>query len=386
MGNSSAASLGSFRDEGCEAKFLKAVFYLFLFVSCVSFTLEVQESAWFSLLFLLIKSALLAVYVLLSLVFSKHVDRYVLFVLIAGGLSFFSYEKVFPYSLFLILATAVSERSHKFIEDMFCRGAIVVFCVCLSVFFLSFVGLIESKTFVNTLGHAQEERNSLGFFNPNPASLLLLSVVLIFYLFERYFWFWVSFLAFCFFSVWLFSRTYVFIACLLPLFYFIRLCRLSVALNIVSVFIVLMIPLFVINFSEYRPIYVAGVDINSYLSNRLYVVSESFSAGGGVSLFPSSNFVTVDPGLINFLGGGGVLMYLMFSAVLIFALARRPGKKLSLLAFVFLLVNLSENIFSPYNLLSILFFVSILKKTYGCFRVTKEKNINSELLVGAWRH
>lgn len=376
--------VGRLNEESGEGTLLRVIFYLFILSSVLSFTLEVQSSASWNGLFFGLKIAMLFLYVLGSLVCSEHLEKYLLIGFLFGFFALFASDKVLPYMLFVMISLALSDRSHGFLERMFCRAAVLVLCGCLAVFALSFLGIIDSKVFVNTLGYAQEERNSLGFFNPNPASLLLLSVMTIFFVYGRYWYFYISLIVFFVFSIWLFSRTYLLVACLFPFILLLGRLRLSVFFNIFSVCSILIVPIFALGFAEYRTITVAGVDLNAYLSNRLYVISESFSSGGGVALFPNSGFVTVDPGLMNMLGGGGLLLYLLFSAVLISAISYRPGYRLSLLVLIFVLINLSENIFSPYNLLSLAFLAFVIKKFSWC--VDDEKNYDTELFIGVRRN
>ncbi|MGV2837212.1 hypothetical protein, partial [Pseudomonas shirazensis] len=56
--------------------------------------------------------------------------------------------------------------------------------------------VIERRVFVNTLGFALEVRDALGFYNPNPASLLLLSCVLVFLALDKRLYFFIAILFF----------------------------------------------------------------------------------------------------------------------------------------------------------------------------------------------
>jgi len=364
--------LGRLNEEGCEGEALKFVFYVFILSSVAFYTFEVQSSVFLSRFFFAIKTAMLCLFVLGSFVFSANAKKYLLVGLLLGFLAFFASDKILPYILFVMLSLALSDRTHGFLEGIFCRAAVLVLCGCSVVALSSFLGILESKVFVNTLGYAQEERNSLGFYNPNPASLLLISAVTIFFLYGRYWYFAISLVIFFIFSIWLFSRTYLLVGFLFPILFILRRWPFSIFFNAFSVVAILVVPIISVILNEYRAFYVAGVDINAYLSNRLYVISESFSSSGGMSFFPNSKFLTVDPGLINLLGGGGLILYMVFAAILVSSIACRPGYQLSVLAFIYLLINFSENIFSPYNLLSLAFLSLLFKKNCWCIR--HEKN------------
>lgn len=358
-----------------EAAFSKVLFCLFIFVSCLSYTYNVQQDSLLAFVVLLAKLFLAIGYIISSAFLVNCLVIWALWGLFLSSVCiFFQSSALMSYALFFFMSYAIAIRSERDVADNFILAAKLVLLTVSSVMVLALLGFLETKIFFNGLGFAQQERNALGFYNPNPASLLLLSTVFVFFVYERIVWFWVAIGLFAFFSMWLYSRTYISLACLFPFFYLLRRLRACVLLNAVSVVLVVLTPLVAFFFVNYKSVYFFGVDLNAFLSNRLYMISQSFSAAGGINFFPSRDFLTIDPGLINLLGNSGLLIYLLFSFFVVLALIYNSVGAFSVVSFSFLLINLSENIFSPYNLLSLLFLVGLINKFSGGDYVQEHNN------------
>jgi len=120
--------------------------------------------------------------------------------------------------------------------------------------------------------------------------------------------------------------------------------------------------------------YVFGVDANALLSDRLNVIKLAFESPGGLNYIPSADFLTIDPGFINFLGYFGVILYYILLGLSLAAIVneRRGGVLITMI--VFLLSNFTENAISPYNLMSLLFFVVIFESLRNGRRSPRVEN------------
>uniref|UniRef100_UPI0022EC6DEC hypothetical protein n=1 Tax=Pseudomonas sp. VB3 TaxID=2994641 RepID=UPI0022EC6DEC len=231
--------------------------------------------------------------------------------------------------------------------------------------------------FINTLGFAFEVRDAFGFYNPNPASLLLLSCVLVFLALDRKFMFLFCMLLFWLCQIWLGSRTYIAVSAVVFLLYFIRgqvnLLKLGAIFLMVVVAIFPLLVFWVTNANDFH---LGGVDVNALLSDRLSVMKQSFESVGGVNYFPSLAFVTIDPGFINLLGYMGMFIYYVVWIVVMITLFKiRHGQEV-IVVIAFVLSNFTENAISPYNLLSLLFFVLVFKALRG--KVMSLREVESE--------
>lgn len=357
-----------------KVSLLRALFVLFFLSSIVAYTYTVQSNQDWVLALLLVRWGLLFSFCLLCLLFSKNVIFYL--VLIGGAvvLSLVGEREHISYLALIIFSYAVSEQKNNDVASLFLKAAhINLLGICL-VFTLSFLGVLESTVFINTLGFAFEKRDGLGFYNPNPASLLLLSCVVVFSAFGKSGMFFLSLMLFWFFQIWLGSRTYIVVSVLVCLVFFIRGRIVLLRFFCFSLVCVLAaLPMLVVWVSNSAGFNLLGVDVNALLSDRLNVMRLVFENSGGLSSFPSDEFIAIDPGFINLLGYIGVLLYYFFLIGFLVALfkEKRGGVLIAMIAFVF--SNFTENAISPYNLMSLLFFVFLFINIKDSSR---EKNEN----------
>ncbi|MGV2836646.1 hypothetical protein, partial [Pseudomonas shirazensis] len=167
-------------------------------------------------------------------------------------------------------------------------------------------------------------------------------------------------------QLWLGSRTYIAVSVAVFLLYLfcsrLRLLKLTAIclMTLVAVF-----PILVAWVTSTDNFHVGGVDVNALLSDRLSVMKQSFDVVDGVNYLPSLSFVTIDPGFINLLGYMGLLLYYAFWVCIMITLFKiRHGRDV-IIVVAFVLSNFTENAISPYNLLSLLFFVLIFKALRG---------------------
>lgn len=341
-----------------KVSLLRALFVLFFLSSIVAYTYAVQSNQDWVLALLLVRWGLLVSFCLLCLLFSKSVIFYLVLMGGAIGLSLFGEREHISYLALIIFSYAVSEQKDNDVVSFFLKAAHISLLGICVVFTLSFLGVLENTVFINTLGFAFEKRDGLGFYNPNPASLLLLSCVVVFFAFRKNTMFFLSLMLFWFFQIWLGSRTYIVVSIVVFLLFPIRdrvgLLRFF-CFSLVCVLAAL--PMLVIWVSNSTSFNLLGVDVNALLSDRLNVMRQVFESSGGLSYLPSNEFVTIDPGFINLLGYVGVLLYYFFLIGFFVALCKekRGGILIAMIAFVF--SNFTENAISPYNLMSLLFFV-----------------------------
>lgn len=349
-----------------KASILNLLFVLFFCISVFSYTYEVQSRSEWVTASLIIRWGLGLAFCLLCMCFSRSCISYILLLGVGLFASIFGGKEHLSYFALILFSSAVADQSFYSTKALFQKAAFSVFLTICLVFILAFFSVIERKVFVNTLGFALEVRDALGFYNPNPASLLLLSCVLVFLALDKKSYFFISMLVFWLCQMWLGSRTYIAVSimvCLLYLFCgwprFLKLAAMCL-MGLVAVF-----PILVAWVTSTDNFYVAGVDVNALLSDRLSVMKQSFDGVGGINYLPNSDFVTIDPGFINLLGYMGVLLYYALWVCIVFALFKiRHGREV-IVVVAFVLSNFTENAISPYNLLSLLFFVLIFKALRG---------------------
>ncbi|MFJ1338377.1 hypothetical protein ACIKP7_09600 [Pseudomonas caricapapayae] len=345
---------------------LNVLFVLFFCFSVVSYTYEVQSRAEWVTGLLVLRWGLGFAFCLLCLSFSRNCIPYILLFGVGVLVSIFGEKEHLSYFALVLLSYAVADQNLISIKLLFQKAAFSVFLTICLVFALAFFNVIERKVFVNTLGFAFEVRDGFGFYNPNPASLLLLSCVLVFLALDKRFMFFLGMLVFASCQIWLGSRTYIAVSVMVFLLYFIR--RQLIFLKVGAIFLLVVValfPLLVAWVTNTASFYVGEVDVNALLSDRLSVMRQSFDGVGGVNYFPTLDFVTIDPGFINLLGYLGVLFYCVFLAVVMITLFKiRHGREV-IVVIAFVLSNFTENAISPYNLMSLLFFVLIFKALRG---------------------
>ncbi|WLH47916.1 hypothetical protein [Pseudomonas beijingensis] len=326
---------------------------------------------------LFVRWGFLLVFCLVSLCFSKNVLPYLFLFGLGIVLYFFGEREHISYLALFIFSYAVSEQGGAEVKKLFLKTALLCACLICFIFILSFLDVVERKVFVNTLGFSLEVRNGLGFYNPNPASLLLLSCTVVFLAFGRggAFFLWLS--VFWIFQVWLGSRTYILVSAIALLLCLIR--REIRLLRIICVFLLSLVSLFpvlVLWVLEGVSYEILGVDINAVLSDRLNVMKLAFESSGGLGYFPSVNFVTIDPGFINFLGYFGVIIYYALLVVSLIAVFKERRGGVLIVMILFLLSNFTENAISPYNLMSLLFFVVVFESLRSAPRSSRVENSN----------
>ncbi|MDD1976823.1 hypothetical protein [Pseudomonas tussilaginis] len=349
-----------------KTSILNVLFVLFFCFSVVSYTYEVQNRAEWVTGLLIVRWGLGFAFCLMCLCFSRNCIPYILLFGIGVAVSIFGEKEHLSYFAIILFSYAVADQNYISIKAFFQKAAFSVFFTICLVFALAFFDIIERKVFVNTLGFAFEVRDGFGFYNPNPASLLLLSCVLVFLALDKKFMFFLCMFVFWLCQIWLGSRTYIAVSVMVFLLYFFcgraNLLKLGAMLLMA---IVAMFPLLVAWVTNTEDFHVGEVDVNALLSDRLSVMRQSFDGVGGVNYFPSLDFITIDPGFINLLGYMGVLFYCVFLVVVMITLFKiRHGREV-IVVIAFVLSNFTENAISPYNLLSLLFFVLIFKALKG---------------------
>lgn len=360
-----------------KAALLRVCFILFFLFSVTAYTYEIQmRSDWVTGL-LFVRWGLLFVFCLVCLCFSKNVLPY-LFLFGAGVVLFFFGEREhLSYLALFVFSYAVSEQGGEEVRRLFLRAAFFSSCLICFIFVLSFLDIVERKMFVNALGFSLEVRSGLGFYNPNPASLLLLSCTVIFLAFGRggLFFFWLS--MFWVFQVWLGSRTYILVSVVALLLFLIR--REVGLLRCICVFfisVVALFPILVLWVLEGASYEVFGIDMNAVLSDRLNVMRLAFESSDGLGYFSSSNFITIDPGFINFLGYWGLVFYYALLGLSLVAVFKERRGGVLIIMILFVLCNFTENAISPYNLMSLLFFVVVFDSLRSVSRSAKVESSN----------
>jgi hypothetical protein len=349
-----------------KVSILNVLFVLFFCFSVVSYTYEVQSRAEWVTGLLIVRWGLGLAFCLMCLCFSRNCIPYILLFGIGVLVSTFGEKEHLSYFALVLFSYAVADQDYTAIKTLFQKAAFSVFLTICLIFALAFFGIIERKVFINTLGFAFEVRDGFGFYNPNPASLLLLSCVLIFLVLDKRFMFFIGMFTFGACQVWLGSRTYIAVSVIVFFLYFVRGRVIFLKMGAMFLLaVVAMFPLLVAWVTNTASFDVMGVDVNALLSDRLSVMGRSFEGIGGVNYFPTLDFVTIDPGFINLLGYVGVLLYCVFLAVVMVTLFKvRHGREV-IVVIAFILSNFTENAISPYNLMSLLFFVLIFKALRG---------------------
>ncbi len=341
---------------------LSILFISFFLFSVLSYTYEVQARPEWAKSLLFVRWGVGLVFCLLCMCFSKNALPYFFLFGLVIVLSILGEREHVSYFGLLLFAYAVSEQKDVHIQRFFLKAAFSSFLMICLVFFLSAVGFIQGKIFTNTLGFAFEVRDALGFYNPNPASLLLLSGVIVFLVFDKYLMFFLTMFMFWLSQVWLGSRTYIAVSLLVFVLFFVRKRIATLRLACVTLILVLAtFPILVMWVMDNLDFELYGVNVNALLSDRLYVIKKAFENAGGLSLFSSEGFITVDPGFINLLGYIGVLPYYLFLILLLFVSFKVHSGVLIIAMIAFILANFTENAISPYNFASLLFFVVIFK-------------------------
>ncbi len=352
-----------------KTSILNVLFVLFFVFSVVSYTYEVQTRTEWVTGLLAVRWGLGLVFCLMCLCFSRNCVPYILLLGIGVVISIFGEKEHLSYFALILLAYAVADQDYISINVFFKNAAVWVLVTICVIFILAFFNIIERKVFVNTLGFAFEVRDAFGFYNPNPASLLLLSCVLVFLALGKQVLFFICILVFWLSQIWLGSRTYIAVSGLIFLLclFCARAGLLKFGATLLMV-VVAMFPALVVWVTNTDGFHVGEVDVNALLSDRLSVMRQSFEGIEGISYFPSLNFVTIDPGFINLLGYVGILLYCAFWMLIMVTIFKiRHGREV-IVVIAFVLSNFTENAISPYNLMSLLFFVLMFKALQGRMR------------------
>jgi len=225
------------------------------------------------------------------------------------------------------------------------------------------MGFFRNIIFYDSLGHGLAVRESLGFSNPNPASLLIFSVLVISVYVKDWILLFFSSILFILTLPYLGSRTYLYSILLFCIIYFLSrykffrsIFNFGLLLGLVSYPILIQ---FNIALGYW---FVFGVDINSLLSGRLHRISLLYYENGGISLLPSLYTEIVDSGLANILFKFGLLFYLFISYVIFKVIKRTENISFYSLCLVGVFILLSDNFITRYILLPLVMFTYIILK------------------------
>jgi len=232
----------------------------------------------------------------------------------------------------------------------------------LMVFLLSYLGVSKNLVFYDSNGFALEKRESLGFINPNPASILIAQAIFFSLYFKDKFLLLISIFLYAYTFSDLGSRTalggfllflilYVFSRFpFLNKYYYFR------TVGLLTIFSLIIFPIVLIQFIARGNWFFGGVDFNILLTTRLEKIMDLY-ASYGVNIYPSflgSN--VVDSGISNLLIGGGWVIYFLYIIYSYLYLKLEKNTFLILFFITFIGMNFVENIITGNMLLSIFLF------------------------------
>ncbi|WP_174871132.1 hypothetical protein [Pectobacterium polaris] len=225
----------------------------------------------------------------------------------------------------------------------------------LFVFLLYYLGVLKNVSFYNEAGFSLEVRHSFGFFNPNPASFLIFSTLIVsLYIRDKVFFIINSILYFITLP-YLGSRTYLYLLVLFFPIWF--LSRYPISRKISNIF--LSIILILLPFAFYFYIgsgdwTVGDLNLDALLSSRLYLAQAVYIENNGLSFFPDFSSSTLDPAYFNFIFKLGLISYYLIVAFIIRSMFKFSNGGDYSLCLVFLLGCFAENLFTGYVLLPLI--------------------------------
>lgn len=247
--------------------------------------------------------------------------------------------------------------------------ALVVVFTFVAIVALSRLGVIESRTFVMASSYSLYVKDSLGFFNPNPAGMLLFSVVAVAFLYGSRPMFWVSCALFLFFFTFLGARTYLLGVILLGLGRLIDSDRFEPVVRIATFVVLLVVPVALVLLVRTISVEAFGffVLVDSASSGRLGQLSEAVAQLGQWQLFFGGGDIVRDFGILNYTLSMGVVPYAVWFSALVFGSLRRLDFSSSCFVFVVVLTSYFENYFSAYSLAFLVFLNLLLgRRAAGC--------------------
>src|SRR5690606_29745521 len=283
---------------------------LYIFFSVFTYTSIAVTNEDFSLGLNLIKSVLLLMLIITGFsTINSYKIYFLVFILLLCIATLDSYVISLVF-LSLIIISTKDLLSKNDVLKYLNRISLIGFIL---VLFGYSVGYLENIIFYDSLGYGLSIRESLGFFNPNPASLLLFSSVIVSLYIKDYLAFIISLLLFIFLIPFFGSRTYLYSFVIFGLVYiFSKSSLLKKLINILVLLFLIVFPIilyFLISVGNWN---FMGIDLNSVTSDRLNRIRIMFFENGGINLFPSLNIDVVDSGLTNILLKLGLIFYLFF--------------------------------------------------------------------------
>lgn len=343
--------------------FLLVLFFAYLYVagfSYASFIVDSTDNAYLS--------TIIRVVLIFSMVFIRSligrfskvdVFIYIFCAVLLATLNPFLSIVAFMVIVGLIFSDFVDS---KYIVNI--ANCISMLCF-LTILVLCFLGLSENYTFLDVNDYAKSIRYSLGFHNPNAASIFVVQSVILFFVYNNNIGKFFSIIISLFTIYYAASRTALFVGVLFVfLTLFVRSLFIVKVMKLLAVFSLMLIPFLLVVFVSNGIWSFSGIDLNQLLSGRLFLVQEFYNMIGGVSLLPSYVDYPLDSGFANILLKGGLIFYLIFFVFCCVYLKLESNVKFIFLFFSFLVLLLSENFITGNLLLSVVImarFISLLK-------------------------
>lgn len=338
------------------------ILIFYIFISIFTFSSLAIESEGFSLGLNLVKGSLLFLLILLSIgkIFNGKVLLYLLF-LVLSLLSLDGYVVSLVFLLVLLIFTNDLYGDLKVVKYANRASFLAILCIL----FGAQVGVFKNVFFYDSLGYGLAIRESLGFYNPNPASLVIFSCIVIALFIKDYTLAIFSSILFLVLLPYLGSRTYLYsIIIFFIIYFFSGISFLRKGIICVFLLFLIIIPIIINYFIASGNWFVFGLDLNSLFSDRLNRIRVLFFENGGLFFFPSLHSNTVDSGLANIVLKLGLFCYYLF----IFFVGKYVWKidnkfffSLFLTAFFILI---TENIITGYVLMPIVLFACIMNNKY----------------------
>ncbi|QDX98140.1 hypothetical protein EGD00_15130 [Pectobacterium carotovorum subsp. carotovorum] len=225
----------------------------------------------------------------------------------------------------------------------------------LFVFFLYYLGLLKNVSFYNEAGFSLETRYSFGFFNPNPASFLIFSALIVsFYIKDRLFIV-INSLVYFITLPYLGSRTYLYLLVFfLPILFLSRYSFSRNISNIILSMLLISVPFIFYFYIGTGDWIIGDLNFDALLSSRLSLAQAVYIENDGLSLLPDFSSSTLDPAYFNFIFKLGIVSYYLIVVFIIKSMFKFSNGGDYSLCLIFLLGCFAENLFTGYVLLPLI--------------------------------
>lgn len=226
---------------------------------------------------------------------------------------------------------------------------------------LGYTGVMPSYTYFDNGEYAVALRSSLGFLNPNPASIMILQSVFLSRLSNRKIIFWLSTFSYLITLPYLASRTSFLVFCVFVLLVFFLRNKINLIKTASYSFLIFLVsfPYLVLRYIANSDWIFFNINLDLLLTTRLSRLKELYDITG-LGLFPNFFDYNLDMAFGNMLLKGGLFIYFAF-VVLSFLYVRKEKEFIFLvLFFLMLCFSMAESIYNSSYIFTMLVLARII--------------------------